>query len=145
MTAHDLRTTFDITDLASNILQSEKNRSVNCCKIGRDVGGAVTSTAMYCSRHNLAQQDFSAKRVRRRKKANDEPSNDNIEQNPTAKYRWEIFKHANDKALASIETQFSRHAFHNMANNCSLSTFHLREEYISLNRIYEKIKRERPP
>ena len=49
----------------------------------------LAETKEFCSRHNLLQQYFSAKRVRRRGKESDELSNYKIGENPTAKYKRE--------------------------------------------------------
>ena len=120
MTARVFRKIFAITDPASNILQSEKidlliavrlveTAEGQLCQLRSGFKKVLAETKEYCSRHNLVQQDFPAKRVRRRKKASDELSNGEIEQNQTAKYRWETFIYSNDKASSSIKTPFSRH------------------------------------
>ena len=100
MTAGVFRNIFAITDPVSNILQSEKIALLIAVRfvamlegqlrqLRSDFTKVLAETKEYCSRHNLVQQDFPAKRVRRRKKARDELYTDEIEQNPKAKYSRE--------------------------------------------------------
>ena len=78
-------------------------------QLGSDFTKVLAERKEYCCRHNLVQQDFPAKRSRRRKKTSDELSNGDIEENQTAKSEREAFIYSNDKALSSIKTRFSSH------------------------------------
>ena len=68
---------FAITDPASSILQSEKIALLFAVSFVETLEGqlrqqqndftkVLAEIKEYCSRHNLVQQDFQAKRVRRR-------------------------------------------------------------------------------
>ena len=62
-----------------------------------DFTKVLAETEEYCRRQKIVTQDFPARHARRRKKAIDELSNEEIEKNQTAKYRRETFIYSNDK------------------------------------------------
>ena len=85
------RKIFAIADTASNILQLEKSDLLIAVRLvetaeGRlrqlrsDFTKVLAGTKENCSRHYLVQQDFPAKLVRRRKKANEALFNYEIKQ-----------------------------------------------------------------
>jgi hypothetical protein len=117
--------------------------------------------------HEL-KQDFGSKRTRKKKRLPGELSNDEIEEDPVSRYRWEMFVYAIDTAIMSIRDRFSSHkailadfsvlyperfqdissrnslpqdAFQNVARNYGFDDRKLKEEYISFVETYPKLRR----
>ena len=178
LTAHLFRHIFAITDPASLYLQSEKIDLLTAIRLVETAQTQLqqlrskfteihAEAKSYCTHHQLQEQDFIAKRTRRRKRQADEICQDEVEENIASRYRRETFIFAIDTAVSSIRRRFTSHkailqdvalldperfhealesrclppeAFQNVAKNYGLEARTLAEEYLSFIDNYSRFK-----
>ena len=120
LTAHLFHYLFAITDWALLYLQSEKIDLLTAIRLVTTAQTQLqqlqsqfseihAEVKLYCTHYRLLEQNFVAKRARRRKRQAAEMCQDEVEDNIASRYRQEMFSFAIDTTVSSMHKWFFSH------------------------------------